>query len=267
MIPRRVVLLLAAACVIALAPAVGAAGKRNFKGFAMTADDLRLMVAPLPAAIRTGILATPEDFLSRVARVLDQPADLFVLVDKKHLLPADEVPPDLVLLKDYGFSVSQPGLQVRKAVVPALQDMVKAAREEGITLLCSSAYRSYDYQVTVYNREVKLYGQATADRESARPGASQHQLGTAIDFGSISDAFADTRAGRWLAANAETYGFSLSFPKGYEEVTGYRWESWHYRYVTPAGTDLQKRYFGDVQQYMIEFLGEHRATLEAKRGG
>jgi D-alanyl-D-alanine carboxypeptidase len=112
---------------------------------------------------------------------------------------------------------------------------------------------------------VKTYGQEMADRESARPGASQHQLGTAIDFGSITDAFAETRAGRWLVAHAWEYGFSLSYPQGYEGITGYRYESWHYRFITKAGVLLQRRYFGDVQQYLLEFLDANRAALEAKR--
>ena len=187
------------------------------------------------------------------------------MVDKKHPLPDGYAPPDLVLLKDYGLTVSLQSHKVRRVIIPDLLRMEKAARAEGITLVFSSSYRSYEYQVTVYDREVKLYGQDAADRESARPGTSQHQLGTAIDFGSITDAFAGTRAGKWLAAHAEEYGFSLSFPEGYEEVTGYRHESWHYRYITPAGTALQKSYFGDIQQYMLEFLDANRAALDAKR--
>ena len=86
-----------------------------------------------------------------------------------------------------------------------------------------------------------------------------------MDFGSITDAFAATKAGRWLAAHAEEYGFSLSFPKGYEEVTGYRYESWHYRYITRPAAKLQKEYFDDIQQYLLEFLHDNRALLEARR--
>jgi D-alanyl-D-alanine carboxypeptidase len=149
--------------------------------------------------------------------------------------------------------------------MPAVLEMVGAAKRSGITLVFSSGYRSFEYQKYVYAREVKTYGQEVADRESARPGASQHQLGTAIDFGSITDAFAQSRAGKWLAAHAEEYGFSLSYPLGYEGVTGYRYESWHYRFITKAGTLLQKRYFDDIQQYMLEFLNTNRTVLEARR--
>jgi D-alanyl-D-alanine carboxypeptidase len=105
----------------------------------------------------------------------------------------------------------------------------------------------------VYARVVAELGQEAADRESARPGRSQHQLGLVVDFGSIDDSFAATAPSRWLAANASRFGWSLSFPKGYEAVTGYRWESWHYRYVGQATTLIDRR-FGGIQQYCLEFL-------------
>jgi D-alanyl-D-alanine carboxypeptidase len=132
--------------------------------------------------------------------------------------------------------------------------MGEAARKDGVTLLASSTYRSYDYQVTVYNRAVKTMGQAEADRESARPGTSQHQLGTVVDFGSISDAFARTNAGRWIAAHGAAYGWSLSFPDGYENATGYQWESWHWRYLGTAACTFQNTWFTGIQQFTLEFL-------------
>ena len=155
--------------------------------------------------------------------------------------------------------------ELRGSIMTAVLDMAAAAKAAGAALLFSSSYRSFDYQKSVYEREVKMYGQAAADRESARPGASQHQLGTAIDFGSITDAFAGTKAGRWLAAHAEEYGFSLSYPQGYEELTGYRWESWHYRFISRAAARMQKEYFDDVQQLLLVFLHDNRAVLEAMR--
>ncbi len=264
-IVRYGALLVVLTVILAFPSNAGAAGKKVTRDFTMSADELKRMTATLPRDLQAGILASSELFLSQVARVLDEPASLLVLVDKKHPLPDGYAPSDLVLLKDYGLTVSLESHQVRRIIIPELLRMEKAARAEGIALVFSSAYRSYEYQVTVYNREVKLYGQEAADRESARPGTSQHQLGTSIDFGSITDAFAGTRAGKWLAANAETYGFSLSFPEGYEEVTGYRHESWHFRYVSPSAAALQREFFGDIQQYLLEFLDANRSTLEAKR--
>ena len=110
-----------------------------------------------------------------------------------------------------------------------------------------------------------MYGRETADRESALPGLSQHQLGTAIDFGMISDGYEKTSEGKWVTAHAWEYGFTLSYPQGYEQVTGYRYESWHYRYLTRPGALMQREFFGDVQQYLLEFVNDNRATLEQMR--
>jgi D-alanyl-D-alanine carboxypeptidase len=122
-----------------------------------------------------------------------------------------------------------------------------------VTLVFSSAYRSYEYQAEVYARHVREMGQAAADRASARPGHSQHQLGTVVDFGSIDNSFAESMAGLWMAANAGRFGFSLSYPKGAEGQTGYDWESWHYRYVGKAAAALEAEYFG-LQHWMMVFL-------------
>lgn len=258
-------IVMAALALLALPGAAAASGSRAAPEFSLTRQDVQKMAAALPAAVQQRILAGAPRFLSLVAQVLDEPPDLVVLVDKTHVLDSDQVPPDLVSLTGYPVVAGHDDLQLRKAIMPEVLALVTAAHADGVTLLFSSTYRSYDYQKVVYEREVKTYGQEMADRESARPGASQHQLGTVIDFGSITDAFAATKAGRWLAAHAGEYGFSLSYPRGYEPVTGYRWESWHYRYIGRPAAQLQKEFFDDVQQYLLEFLHDNRAALEAAR--
>ncbi len=257
--------LLALLAVGAARPWSAAGDSSVSREFALSAAELQAMTHSLPQGIRAGIMASPPEFLHLVAGVLDEPADLFVLVDKSHPLAPGYEPEDLVNIKVYPLTVSWGDLLLRKAIMPAVLDLAKGAKKSGITLLFSSGYRSFEYQKYVFAREVKMYGQDMADRESARPGASQHQLGTAIDFGSITDDFAQTRAGRWLADHAGEYGFSLSYPPGLEEVTGYRYESWHYRFITKAGALLQKAFFGDIQQYMLQFLDENRAVLESRR--
>jgi len=245
--------------------AAEAAGSPTVSEFTLSSSELEAMTQSLPQGIRAGILASPQDFLRLVGNALDEPAIFFHLVDKRHPLAADYEPEDLVNLKAYPLSVSWGDILLRKAIMPAVLEMTGAAKKDGVALVFSSGYRSFEYQKYVYAREVETYGQETADRESARPGASQHQLGTAIDFGSITDAFDQTRAGRWLAAHAAEYGFSLSYPQGFEGVTGYRYESWHYRFITKPGALLQRKYFGDIQQYLLEFLDENRAVLESRR--
>jgi D-alanyl-D-alanine carboxypeptidase len=181
---------------------------------------------------------------------------LRILVDKRHALPGGYEPDDLVPLEGGSYQASRQGLLLRAAAAEALETMSAAARAEGVTLVVSSAYRSYDYQVEVYARNVRESGQETADRESARPGYSQHQTGLAADFGSITDAFAETRAGRWIAANGSRFGWSLSFPAGYEALTGYRWESWHYRYVGQDLAAFINTWFDGIQQYALRFIHE-----------
>ncbi len=206
------------------------------------------------------ILANRSLFLADLRAVLDADTDnLLIRVDKTVLLDENFVPPSLVPLtaesaRAGAYVINRNDLSLRSDVEKALSHMAHAARDQGITLVVSSTYRSYAYQKRVYERNVAQMGKEAADRESARPGASQHQLGTVIDFGSITDEYAKTSAGKWLTANAGKYGWSLSFPDGYEFITGYRWECWHYRYVGPLAVRFQQKWFNDVQQYMIEFI-------------
>ena len=97
-------------------------------------------------------------------------------------------------------------------------------------------------------------GLEEAERYSARPGTSQHQLGLAVDFGSITEDWGDTQMGKWVYGHASDYGWSLSFPKGYEDITGYMWECWHFRYIGKMACQFQKKWFGDIQQFMLEFI-------------
>jgi D-alanyl-D-alanine carboxypeptidase len=224
----------------------------------------------LSAALEAAARTEGAEFETEIAAALMGDPALTLLVDKRRALPASYAPADL---EDLGlvasrsgnaFKVNRSGLTLRAEAATALASMAKAARADGVTLLVSSAYRSYAYQETVYARVVAELGQEAADRESARPGRSQHQLGLAADFGSIDDSFAETAAGRWLAANAARFGWSLSFPKGYEAVTGYRWESWHYRYVGKTAAALIERRFGGIQQYCLEFLDGWKKAAPAK---
>lgn len=220
-------------------------------------EKLQRVFDSLSQRTRDGIVnGDAQEFLADLQRVLASDTDdLLTLVDKQHYLAADFVPADIAALKPNDFYLlNRNDLSLRLPVEKALQKMALAAKEDGINLVVSSTYRSYDYQKNLYERNVRQLGKAVADRESAPPGASQHQLGVAVDFGSITDEFAQTKQGRWLAENAGDYGWSLSFPDGYEDVTGYRWECWHFRYVGVAAVEFQRKWFSDVQQFMLEFI-------------
>ncbi len=203
-----------------------------------------------------------DEFLFDLNKVLEAeksfPEDdlsLYYLIDKKHKVGKDYVPKGLKPVKTNNYwNVSRNDLSLRPDVYEALKKMALGAKDDGITLMVSSTYRSYEYQKNLFNRYVKQDGEAEADRYSARPGTSQHQLGVAIDFGSIDDAFAETKMGRWLNEHSEEYGWSLSFPKEYEDVTGFMWECWHFRYIGVDACLFQNKWFCDVQQYMMEFI-------------
>ena len=96
-----------------------------------------------------------------------------------------------------------------------------------------SGFRSYEYQSELYNGYVASSGQEAADTFSARPGHSEHQTGLALDINVASTRahFENTPAFAWLKEHCAEYGFILRYDKGKEDVTGYRFEPWHYRYV------------------------------------
>ena len=193
-------------------------------------------------------------FIMELLEVLQQDPLTFFLVDKQHALPSGFEPDDLVPITPGLLRVTRDGMLLRRNALDALYEMAIAAAADGITFTIGSAYRSYAHQTTTHAHWVRVLGREEAERVSARPGPSQHQLGMVVDFAPISDAFAETPASQWLVQNASRFGWSLSYPYNYEEVTGYRWESWHYRYVGRALAAFIDTYFGGIQQYALQFI-------------
>ncbi len=233
--------------------------------FSLSLDALLELTENLPEEIRRAVVENPRRFLEDADDVLSLPREQLILVDKQHPLPADYAPEDLTDLAEYGFYLNKEGLQLREICVPDLLNMHRDAVEKGLRLVISSAYRSYAYQEQVFQYHVASIGEEQARRESAEPGKSQHQLGTAVDFGSITPAFGGTPEGKWLRDNAWKYGFSLSYPEDAEELTGYIHEIWHYRWIGREAAAFEKTYFLGIQQHMLEFLAEKREILESSR--
>lgn len=180
---------------------------------------------------------------------------LYTLIDKKNKIPSTYIPKNLKkLVKNDAYNINRNDLSLRPDAEKSLREMALAAKKEGITLLVSSTYRSYEYQKNLFARWASIDGEEEAERYSARPGTSQHQAGTAIDFGSITSEFINTKQGKWLYNNASKYGWSLSFPAGYEDITGYMHECWHYRFLGIPACNFQKKYFNNIQQFMLEFI-------------
>ena len=211
----------------------------------------------------------PNEFLADLEKVLQVekafPSDdlsLYYLIDKTHKVGSDYEPAHLrKLVANDDYIINKTTLALREDADDALHEMARAAKKDGITLDVSSTYRSYETQERTFNYWVSVDGLEEAERESARPGTSQHQLGAAVDFGNIDDSYALTDGCKWLNAHANEYGWSLSFPQGYEDVTGYRWECWHFRYIGVEACRFQNKWFSGIQQFMIEFIDAWKKVL------
>lgn len=163
-------------------------------------------------------------------------------LDWTNRLPADYVPPDLVNAVT-GKPAGGVQLAIRALAYGDLARLRAAALAAGHRLDIVSAYRSYEQQAQTFDYWTRVAGYDQALNTSARPGHSEHQLGTAIDFGDGTAApweyadWATTPTGAWLASHAADFGFVMSYPKGRSAATCYSYEPWHYRYV---GTTLAK---------------------------
>ena len=125
-------------------------------------------------------------------------------------------------------------MQLVSEAKEAFETLSEEAKKEGMTVLAMSSYRSYEYQVNLYNNYVASDGKEAADTYSARAGYSEHQTGLAVDVynGDLPyTSFEETEEFNWMQENAYKYGFILRFPKDKVTITGYQYESWHYRYV------------------------------------
>lgn len=178
----------------------------------------------------------PEEASWPITYSIEESASLTVVVNKKHRLPSNYVP-ELT-----GIS----GGQMRSEAATALSALLADAEQAGNPMVIISSYRSYQTQISTYQYWVDLNGQEQADRESARPGHSEHQTGLAVDLGNpdgscrLLACFGTGAAGSWLAENAHIYGFIIRYPEGKEELTGYIYEPWHIRFV---GIDVATKIF------------------------
>ena len=122
----------------------------------------------------------------------------------------------------------------------AFDEMQNAAKNDNIKLWIASGYRSYSLQTNLYNSYVLKDGKAKADTYSARPGHSEHQTGLAMDLNIIDSSFEGTPEAIWIEKNCYKYGFIIRYPKGKEDITGYKYEPWHVRYL---GKELAEKVY------------------------
>ncbi|TCI21924.1 D-alanyl-D-alanine carboxypeptidase family protein [Exiguobacterium sp. SL-9] len=164
--------------------------------------------------------------------------DTLILVNKQIALPAGYKPKDLVTANiDFVDTATGERKMLRQEAARAIEKLMTGAKAANIELKGTSAFRSYDYQVQLFNNYVARDGKAQAMKYSAPPGHSEHQTGLAIDVSSASvgyqltQSLEQTKEGKWLADNAHTYGFIVRYQRAYEAETGYMFEPWHLRYI------------------------------------
>ena len=191
------------------------------------------------AVILATIKAAKATSVSSGVIITKKGDELLVLINKHIRLPETYEPTDLVTINGL-IETTRAGMMLRKEAAHAIGKMAKDAKKSGVNLVVLSAYRSYWSQAATFEEKVAVGGVLVAETFSARPGHSQHQLGTAVDFMAPSVIFGQAAGfsvsleGRWLFGNAYKYGFVLSYPEGKEAITGYMYEPWHWRYIGRA---------------------------------
>ncbi len=167
---------------------------------------------------------------------LDKDDWRLILINKQHPVP-----------DDYEFTLGtiQGSMECDERILEDLFAMLLASKEDNISLLICSPYRDYNRQTLLFERKIKGYiakgltyseAYSVASMQVTAPGASEHQIGLALDIvctthTSLDYAFGDTEAGIWLAENSYKYGFILRYPMGAGDITGIIYEPWHFRYV------------------------------------
>ncbi len=202
-------------------------------------------------AKQSTVAKTEQQGFNSKQHSIDDPTSQWVVVNKKRpLQPATYKPNDLVVPNiTLRTNITADEKQLRKITAEHLEQLVSAAKQQGIAFTLESGYRSYDFQKNLYNSYVKQQGQAVADTQSARPGYSEHQTGLAADLGgttkpacNVEACFAETAEGKWLAENATTYGFIIRYTPDGKDTTGYIYEPWHIRYIgTDLATEMKKQ--------------------------
>lgn len=182
---------------------------------------------------------------------------LYTLVNKENRLP-DDYTVSLVQLKN--------GKQVAKAMYQDLKDMWFdcEGQNPGYSITVVSGYRTYAKQGTLLDEEIRKNerlgmtaheAKKDALRTVAPPGYSEHETGLCVDITAKNNLQLNasqglTRENIWLRKNCTRYGFVLRYPKGKEKITGYQYESWHFRYVGKKAAAKMKKNNWTLEEYL-----------------
>ena len=197
---------------------------------------------------------------------------LLFLVNREYTVSEAYEPADLEM-SDVPGQVRR----MRREAAAALREMFQVCKEEtGLTLLSISGYRSYEKQEGIYKRKLRTVkgNVAKAQEFVAPPGASEHQLGVAMDVGQkhkihLEISFGETEGGKWCRENCWRFGYILRYDEPWEEITGYKYEPWHFRYVGKeyakeiheANIPLETWLIGHRVKVLRELLGIPEETL------
>lgn len=185
-----------------------------------------------------------------------------IVLDRSYALAAGYAPSDLVPASTAGLPGSSGTKLVRSAVIDDLAAMAAAWREAGLTVTVESAYRSYAAQAATFASWAARLGDAGALVRSARPGHSEHQLGTAIDVtspgwtGRFGDWAVESPEGAWMADNAWRFGFVMSYPAGFEAQTCFGYEPWHYRWIGRDAAAAHRSSDLPLRPFLERFVGD-----------
>lgn len=178
----------------------------------------------------------------------------YILVNKYNSLSKDYEPDNLKSI-DKKYSID--GMRMVNYAKEAFEEMSKDALKEKMHIIAMSTYRSYNYQVNLFNKYAKKDGLEAANTYSAKAGFSEHQTGLAVDVynGTVNyTSFEKTKEFNWMTENAYKYGFILRFPKDKENETGYKYESWHYRYVGKEIAEYIHNKNISFEEYYVRFI-------------
>lgn len=176
-----------------------------------------------------------------------------MLVNKHRSLSKDFVPDSLTTIGlDYA---KEKGMKANKVAYVMMKKMIDDANRDGYQLVINSAYRSYSDQEDILNTYKELYGEGYTQKYVLKAGFSEHQTGLSFDIGSrVTNVFMQSKEYKWVVDNCYKYGFIYRFKPDYEDITGIKHESWHYRYV---GKKVAKYIYDNdmtLEEYYARFL-------------
>ena len=176
-----------------------------------------------------------------------------IIINKYTYVSKAYTPDNLVLMEKY----SKPNIYLVKEAYDAFIEMVEDIKKDNLNIRAISAYRDVSYQEDLYNSYLEKDSSDIVDTYSARPGFSEHHSGLSIDIDNIYTSyeyFEYTDEYTWMMDNAYKYGYILRYPKDKENITGYQYESWHFRYVGKKIATYLHRHPITYDEYFVKYI-------------